>query len=185
VKKVIIVGFIVIVGLILINIFYPANNSNNKGRGDDLVSIMNISSPSFSQNENIPVKFTCDGEGINPRLEIFNIPEGAKSLVLIMDDPDAPAGTFTHWLLWNINSTLTAIEENGVPDGSVQGLNDTGKVGYIGPCPPNGSHRYFFKLYALDSTLDLQEGASKGDLESAISDHKIDQAEFIGLYERS
>jgi Raf kinase inhibitor-like YbhB/YbcL family protein len=115
-------------------------------------------------------------------LEISDIPENAQSLALIMDDPDAPGGVFTHWLLWNIDPQIKLIPEGLVPDGSVRGTNSMGHVNYDGPCPPSGTHHYHFKLYALDSKLDLEIGADRNTLENAIKAHLIDQAELIGLY---
>ena len=143
---------------------------------------MKITSPDFKHNEKIPVRFTGDGEDINPNLEISEVLENAKSLVLIMDDPDAPIGIFTHWLIWNISPDLTEIKEDSVPENTIQGRNDFGKIGYGGPMPPSGSHRYFFKIFALDTELDLREGADKEELEKAMQEHIIDKAELIGLY---
>ncbi|MEK7546873.1 MAG: YbhB/YbcL family Raf kinase inhibitor-like protein [Patescibacteria group bacterium] len=143
---------------------------------------MNISSPEFKNNESIPAKFTCQGENINPRLEIGEVPPDAKSLAIIMDDPDATIGNFTHWLIWNIDLKTPAINENSAP--GTQGNNGRGNPGYTGPCPPSGTHRYFFKLYALDSMLDLATGADKAQLESEIAKHELARAEFIGTYKK-
>lgn len=146
---------------------------------------MLITSPSFNHNEKIPDKFTCEGGNINPQLIIGNVPTNAKSLALIMDDPDAPGGTFTHWTAWNINPNTTAIKEESVPPKSVEGETDFGRVGYGGPCPPSGKpHRYFFKLYALDSMLNLPEGSKRASLEKEIATHTIASAELVGIYER-
>lgn len=148
---------------------------------------MLITSPSFLNSQPIPKKFTCDGGNINPELQIQNIPGEAKSLALIVDDPDATGGrTFTHWLLWNIDPKTTLIKEESKPPESIEGKNDFGRIGYGGPCPPPGSkpHRYFFKLYALRAVLDLPEGAKKGELESEISKHLVEKSELIGLYQR-
>lgn len=146
---------------------------------------LKIYSPDFSHNEFIPPRFTCEGEDVNPTLIFENIPEGAKSLVLIMDDPDAPMGTFDHWIVFNIPPNVTKIEENSVPQGAQLGKNHFGRLEYGGPCPPPGNpHRYFFKLYAVDTVLELQEGASKEEVLSAIKDHILAQAELIGLYKR-
>ncbi len=143
---------------------------------------MILKSHHFKHNEKIPVKFTGDGEDINPNLEISEIPEDTKSLVLIMDDPDAPVGTFTHWMVWNISPKLTDIRENSAPENAIQGRNDFGKIGYGGPMPPSGTHRYFFKIYALDTELDLTEGAGKEEVEVAMHGHILDKAELTGLY---
>lgn len=145
---------------------------------------MKIQSPAFQHNENIPAKYTCDGEGINPPLQFLDVPGNAKSLVLISDDPDAPMGTWVHWTIWNIDTKITEIAENSVPADAVEGTTSFGNVGYGGPCPPSGVHRYFFKLYALDTVLDLPAGANIKELETAIQGHALGNAEFIGLYSR-
>jgi len=142
---------------------------------------LKITSPVFEQNGNIPSKYTCDGEDINPPLNIEGIPEGTQSLVLIVDDPDAPVGTWDHWVVWNIEPA-DAIKENSVP--GTQGMNSFGKRPYGGPCPPSGTHRYFFKLYALDTKLDLDPGSGKADAESAMKGHTLAKAEIIGVYKR-
>jgi Raf kinase inhibitor-like YbhB/YbcL family protein len=145
---------------------------------------MNIQSSAFQHNQFIPSKYACEGEDINPPLSISDVPAGAKSLALIMDDPDAPMATWVHWLVWNINIATTEILENTVPQGAVEGDTSWNRPGYGGPCPPSGTHRYFFKLYALDTTLDLVSGADKSQLEAAMEGHIVAQAEFIGLYSR-
>ncbi len=145
---------------------------------------MNITSNSFKNNCNIPSKYTCDGENINPQINFIDIPVGARSLVLIVDDPDAPSKTWVHWLLWNIPSTVNSIDENSVPLNVIKGINDFGKLEYGGPCPPSGVHRYFFKLYALDILIDLPVGATKSQLLEAIKDHVIEEAVLIGKYEK-
>jgi len=133
-----------------------------------------------SFKEVIPDKFTCKGEDINPKLMISEIPASAKTLALIMDDPDAPMGTWVHWVMWNI--PLGNINENSAP--GTQGVNSWGKNKYGGPCPPSGTHRYFFKVYALDTTLKLPEGSTKQELLQAMKSHIIAQAELIGLYSK-
>jgi len=145
---------------------------------------MKLSSPSFENNGYIPPKYTCDGQNISPELEISDIPENAKSLALIVDDPDAPAGDWVHWLVWNINPGTAKIGEGEIPQNSIQGLNDFGKNNYGGPCPPSGTHRYQFKLYALDINLSLPQTAGKKDLLRAIDTHIIEQTMLIGLYSR-
>ena len=145
---------------------------------------MKITSSAFSHNQNIPSKYTCDGGNISPPLSIGEVPATAKSLVLIVDDPDAPGGDFSHWLVWNIDLQIEEIGEGGVLAGSVSGTNDFGKTGYCGPCPPGGTHRYFFKIYALDTTLDIPAKSEKQELLNAISPHILDQGELIGLYGR-
>lgn len=143
---------------------------------------MKISSPAFEDGAMIPSDYTCDADNINPPFVISDIPEGTKSLALIMDDPDAPRGTFTHWLMWNMPSDTKAIDENDWLEGAEQGLNDGGELGYMGPCPPEGAHHYHFKLYALDSMLNLPGDVSKEKLEKAIEEKVIEKAELVGMY---
>jgi len=142
----------------------------------------------FKNNEKIPEKYTCDGEDISPPLELVNLSENAKSIAIIVDDPDAPFGTFNHWIIWNIPPTNKIPE--GIPEGkeihtpfkAFQGKNDFGKYKYGGPCPPPGKpHRYFFKVYVLDTTLELKEG-TKEELLKAMEGHVIQYGELIGLY---
>lgn len=142
---------------------------------------MTIKSPDFERNGFIPKKFTCQGADVNPTLMIKEVPQGAKSLVLIVDDPDAPMGTWVHWVVFDIPVIFT-IDENSVP--GKQGINDFRRKDYGGPCPPSGVHRYFFKLYALDTLLNLEEGITKRDLEKAMQGHMLDKAELIGLYKK-
>lgn len=143
---------------------------------------MEINSPAFGNNATIPVKYTCDGEGINPPLTFRGIPEQTKNLVLIIDDPDAPMGTFTHWLVFNIDPTIKQIGEGSLPEGSLQGINSAGKISYMGPCPPSGIHHYHFKLSAVDEKLNLSTGATKEKVEKEMQNHIISQAELVGLY---
>lgn len=145
---------------------------------------MKLSSSAFSQNEIIPKKYTCDGENVNPPLSIADIPKETKSLVLIVDDPDAPKGTWVHWTVFNINPEIKEIAENSIPKDGIEGMTDFGRPGYGGPCPPSGTHRYFFKIYSLDTKLDLKANASKKDLEKAMAGHILAKAELIGLYQR-
>ena len=142
---------------------------------------LQVVSTVFSHNGHIPSEYTCDGKDINPPIEVNNIPEGTRSLALIMEDPDAPRAVFDHWLLWNI-SPNEAIAEQSSP--GISGLNDFGKTGYGGPCPPSGVHRYFFKVYALDTKLDLIAGADKTALLEAMEGHIIAEGEIMGLYQR-
>jgi Raf kinase inhibitor-like YbhB/YbcL family protein len=143
-----------------------------------------ISSPVFKLNQMIPSKHTCDAADVSPPLLIGNAPPEARSLALIVDDPDAPAGTWVHWVLWNVDPKTTEIRENSVPSGAVQGLNDFRKHVYGGPCPPSGTHRYFFKLYALDTALNLGPDTTKAALERAMKGHIVARGELIGLYKR-
>ncbi|RMD59433.1 YbhB/YbcL family Raf kinase inhibitor-like protein [Candidatus Parcubacteria bacterium] len=145
---------------------------------------MFLASPNFESGESIPPKFTCDGDDISPALIIKDVPPQAKSLALIVDDPDAPMGTWLHWTVWNIDPAVSFIPEGTVPRGAVEGVTDFGKVGYGGPCPPSGTHRYFFKLYALDNKLNLPSGASLSDIKESIEGHILAEAQFVGTYGR-
>ena len=150
--------------------------------GEIMEEAMEITSPDFKLNETIPSRYTCDGENVNPRLSISGIPENTESLVLIVDDPDAPVGIWVHWTVWNMDPGTTEIAEDSVPAGGVEGVTDFGVPGYDGPCPPSGTHRYFFKVYALDTTLDLDTSATATDIEEAMQGHILDSAMLIGLY---
>lgn len=147
---------------------------------------MKIESSAFKHNERIPAKFTCEGKNVNPPLKISDVPSQAKSLVLIMDDPDAPMGTWVHWIVWNIDPKTSEISENSVPSKSTQGITSFKSIGYGGPCPPvgHGIHHYFFKLYALDTVLNHPSSSDKRELEEAIKNHILAKAEIIGLYSR-
>ena len=141
-----------------------------------------VKSPAFETNKLIPAKYTCDGEDVNPPLTIEGVPEKTKSLALIVEDPDAPAGLWIHWVVWNIPPT-GAVQENAVP--GTEGLNTNKKHSYHGPCPPGGTHRYFFKVYALDTKLNLGVFAEKEDLENAMQSHVLAEGELMGLYRRA
>ena len=144
---------------------------------------MKITSPAFAEGANIPVKFTCDGSDTSPPLKIDGAPAEAKTLVLIIDDPDAPSGLFTHWLVWNIDpKTQSLAEANSA--GGVEGKNDFGKTGYGGPCPPSGTHRYYFRIFALDEQLSLKPGARRKEIDAAMKGHVIAQGELMGRYAR-
>lgn len=146
---------------------------------------MKITSSSFQEGGTIPAKYTCDGANASPPLHIAQVPAEAKSLALIVDDPDAPGGLFLHWLVWNFDPKTTDIAENSVPPPAVQGKNGFGKSGYGGPCPPSGTHRYYFRVYALDQTLDLPAGASRGQLDERMKGHIVGQGELMGRYSRT
>ena len=145
---------------------------------------MEIRSPVFKNNQNIPSKYTCDGQDVNPALEFLEVPENAKVLVLIMDDPDAPTGTWDQWIVFNIPAGIKEIKENEEPLGGY-GKGTSNNLKYKGPCPPDKEHRYFFKLYALDKELDLPEGSTKQEVERAMQGHILESAELIGFYNRS
>lgn len=142
---------------------------------------LTVTSKAFVHKGRIPRKYTCDGEDINPPLDIGELPAEAKSLAIVVEDPDAPSGTWLHWLVWNIPVTHH-IGEDEVPGD--EGLNDFGRNAYGGPCPPSGTHRYFFKIYALDDLLDLPDGSSRKDVEDAMRDHIVAFGEIIGTYRR-
>ncbi len=144
---------------------------------------MKITSSVFENNQNIPSKYTCDGENINPPLEFSEVPEDAVSLALIVDDPDAPNGDWVHWVLFNMPAGTAGIGENSVPAGT-EGTTDFGNAGWGGPCPPSGTHRYYFKLFALDTELDLDSSTTKAEMETAMTGHILDRSQIIGLYQR-
>lgn len=144
-------------------------------------STLTVTSPDFEHEGEIPSRFTCDGEDSNPTLNIQGIPEGTKSLAIIMEDPDVPLTTFNHWIIWNIPPTET-LAENSVQ--GVQGNNSLGRNSYLGPCPPGGTHRYFFKVYALNSMLDLEESSNKSKLEEAMAGRILAQGEIMGHYQK-
>lgn len=144
-----------------------------------------LTSPAFNHGSQIPSKYTCDGENINPHLVIHGVPERAKSLALLMEDPDAPAGLWVHWVVWDISPETKEIREHTTPNGALEGINSGGEQRYEGPCPPPGMHRYFFRLFALDSRLKLPEDSTKETLETAMVGHILATAELMGTYART
>jgi hypothetical protein len=175
---------IVIAILIAIGVLMYPKFTTEKKLSSIILKNMEIKSSAFEHGQLIPAKYTCDGENINPPLQIFDAPQDAKSLALIVDDPDAPSGVWVHWLAWNIDPKTKEIAENSVPASSVEGTTSFRRAGYGGPCPPSGVHRYFFKIYALDISLDLTASESKTDLEKAMANHILAQGELIGAYSR-
>ncbi len=150
---------------------------------------MNLKSSAFEQGALIPSKYTCDGADVSPPLTWSDVPAKTQSLALISDDPDAPRGTWVHWVVWNIPPTTGSLDENvpkqdSLPNGIKQGTTDFRRIGYGGPCPPSGTHRYFFKLYALDTTFNLPPRTTKKDLERTMEGHIVAQAELMGKYKR-
>jgi Raf kinase inhibitor-like YbhB/YbcL family protein len=150
-----------------------------------------IKSGAFSNGGEIPRKYTCSGENISPALTWADVPAQARSLALIVDDPDAPGGVWTHWILWNLPVRATSLPEGvpasreTLPNGARQGKNDFGRIGYGGPCPPPGRpHRYYFRLYALGAVLDLKSGASRSELDRVMKPHVLAQAEWMGRFKR-
>jgi Raf kinase inhibitor-like YbhB/YbcL family protein len=150
---------------------------------------LSITSTAFKQGERIPSKYTCDGTDISPGLEWSDVPEGTRSFTIIADDPDAPVGTWIHWVFYNILGKTRTLPEAvppdaSLPDGSMQGKNSWGRPGYGGPCPPGGTHRYFFRLYVLDALLELRSGMSEDVVLKAMKGHILAEAELMGLYSR-
>lgn len=176
-KKNLFIYSVIIVSLVFTGINRPVNSFFKSKE-----TKMKITS-TFANEEKIPSAFTCDGQNISPELIISKVPAQTKSLAIIVDDPDAPAGTFTHWVLYNIPPNTHKIDSKNLPKESLQGINDFGQIGYGGPCPPSGTHRYFFKLYALDNIIPKKR-LIKTQLEQEIEGHIIAQSELIGKYSR-
>jgi len=145
---------------------------------------LHITSPAFSEGGSIPAKFTCTGQNVSPALAWAGAPDGVRSYALIMDDPDAPRGTWVHWVVFNLPDDRSGLPEDVGQDVGVQGTNSWGRTGYGGPCPPSGTHRYFFKLYALDTALNLKAGASKEDVLRAMEGHILAQGQLMGTYHK-
>ncbi|MFP4407359.1 MAG: YbhB/YbcL family Raf kinase inhibitor-like protein [Spirochaetaceae bacterium] len=150
---------------------------------------MKLTSTAFSEGSAIPEQYSCDGQDISPPLHWQDVPAGTETFVLIADDPDAPVGTWVHWVIYDIPSRARELQENYPKqevdsDGSKQGTNDFKKIGYGGPCPPGGTHRYFFKLYALDTSLDAEAGLSKKEIVKRMEGHVLDEAQLMGTYSR-
>lgn len=146
--------------------------------------MINLTSPAFSEGGSIPRKYTCDGENISPELLWSSLPPESKSIAIIVDDPDAPAGTWVHWVLYDIPPQMTSLSE-GYRGAGINGVNDFRRLGYGGPCPPKGSnHRYFIKIYALDILLQLKQGATKNEVEKAMKGHVLAQGQLMGRYGR-
>ena len=146
-----------------------------------LTARLEITSPAFKNGSQIPMKYTCDGEAVNPPLAIAEIPQGTQSLALIVEDPDAPRGTYDHWLVWNI-SPASVIVENSNP--GISGNNSGEMTGYHAPCPPEGSHRYRFHVFALNTDLDLEAGSKKAQMKKAMKGHILAKGTLLGMYER-
>ena len=185
-------NFILFIAALLVFAFWlpPLSAQPDQGRS---VMTMTLQSPAFTHHGEIPSRYTCDGEDISPPLTWSGIPEGTQSLVLIVDDPDAPDPkapkmTWVHWLLYNIPPDTAGFPENVSPDelpkGTMEGLNDWKRTGYGGPCPPIGKHRYFFKLYALDTILPDLGKPTKSQLEKAMQNHILEKTELVGTYQK-
>jgi Raf kinase inhibitor-like YbhB/YbcL family protein len=186
-----VVGGFFISGLLILSLFVLYNFWINKPKQHEVKKLvvtenkgaMKLTSSAFENDGKIPAKYTCDGENINPALKTSGVPPQTKSLVLIMDDPDAPGGTWDHWVVFNIPPTVFEVSEGKEPPG-VQGKNSWGKTGYGGPCPPSGEHRYFFRVLALNTTLNLPEGATKNKVLQAAERHILDSATLLARYAR-
>lgn len=180
-------NLVALVGISLASCSAASKNDINS-QSQTKVQTMKFESDAFAANSKIPVKYTCDGESISPPLKWGEPPSQTKSIALIVDDPDAPNGTFVHWVFYNLppqtRNLPPAIPTTAKVEGGIQGKNGRNDFGYTGPCPPNGTHRYFFKLYALDTVLNLDPGATKDKLQAAMEHHILATAEFIGLYQR-
>jgi len=164
-----------------------SKNPANKIKGGEK---MEIKSSAFKEGEIIPGKYTCDNIDISPPLEWSEVPDGTKTFALICDDPDAPMGTWVHWVLFNLPANILGLSENTpklevLKNGARQGINDFGKIGYGGPCPPGGTHRYYFKIYALDKELESKPGITKKELLKAMEGHILAEAQLMGRYKRS
>lgn len=181
--KILLIILIILV-LVVSFVFVKKQENRQKQAVTTSVNIMKILSPVFTNNQAIPIKYSCDGANVNPPLTFSEIPANTKSLALIVDDPDAPVGTFTHWLMWNIDPKTAEVKENSVPGGAIQGKNSAGTNNWISPCPPSGQHRYYFKVYALDTSLNLASGSDRQALENAMKGHIVATGELMGVYKR-
>lgn len=152
--------------------------------GGPEMSSISVTSPAYLEGGMIPARFTVDGEDIHPSYRLSRVPEGAQSLALILDDPDAPMGTWVHWVAWNLPGDLQEISEGPLPDGAVEGTNSWGRQGYGGPSPPSGTHRYFLEIFALDTRLDLPPSTGAEGLRRAIEGHVLATGRLMGRYHR-
>lgn len=176
---------IVVVWLVSGRVFWPQNSLKTPVPSPTVKPTdFRIVSPAFANGQSIPAKYTCDGENVSPPITISGVPGQAQSLVLIMDDPDAPAGTFTHWILMDMPLDAKEIVEGKVPDGTVAGTTSFGRPGYGGPCPKFGMHRYFFTLTAVDRKFGFNNETSREKLEQAMQGHTVGQTYFYGRYNR-
>lgn len=178
-------GLLIAIVFIVKGVQYFINRSERYAVNNGVAeSSLRLVSPAFNDGAKIPDEYTCKGKNISPPLSIAGVPDSAKSLVLIMHDPDAVNGDFTHWLVWDIPAKEKAMTSGDVPIGSIQGVNGSGKNGYMGPCPPKGTgtHNYTFDLYALDTTLSLKSDSGRTDIEKALEAHVIGQTSLTGTY---
>lgn len=178
--------------LLFVFLLVACSSGDGKAAGiaeEEVTMTIELTSPAFVEGSAIPAKYSCDGDDISPGLEWRNLPAGTESLALIMDDPDAPVGVWDHWVLYDLPAGSAGLPENVLATGDEQGggtmgSNSWGRSGYGGPCPPGGTHRYFFKLYALDTALGLEPGASKDEVLKAMEGHILDQGQLMGTYQR-
>ncbi|MBN1391340.1 MAG: YbhB/YbcL family Raf kinase inhibitor-like protein [Sedimentisphaerales bacterium] len=181
-------AFLALIPMILFCCCKGKEQADSEAAGGEKMEIK-VTSSAFAEGGLIPAKYTCDGSDISPPLQWEGVPEGTKSIALISDDPDAPMGTWVHWVLFNLLADSNELEEDipsdkTLPNGAKQGTTDFKRIGYGGPCPPSGTHRYFFKIYALDTKLDLAASAKKSDLLKAMEGHILGQGQLIGKYKR-
>ncbi|HWF43135.1 MAG TPA: YbhB/YbcL family Raf kinase inhibitor-like protein [Candidatus Kapabacteria bacterium] len=166
-------------------------DTNHNGETAVMSQTISVTSTAFQNESNIPRRFSCQGDNISPAISWSDVPNGTKSFALVLEDPDAPSGTFIHWVIWNIPASEKGLAENipqqdSLPNGARQGTNGGNKIGYSGPCPPAGNaHRYYFRLYALDTNLDLPGNTTRDKLMSAIEGHILGEGELMGRYQRS
>lgn len=175
-------------GLVILFIFFCSCQNNNKSNSSG-GKLMKITSSAFDEGAMIPEKYTCDGINISPPLKWSNAPVGTRTYVIICDDPDAPGGTWVHWVLFNLPANLKELSEGipaveKLPNGAWQGINDFGKTGYSGPCPPGETHRYFFRIYALSEELKIETVKTKAALLKAMEGHILSKGQLIGMYKR-
>jgi Raf kinase inhibitor-like YbhB/YbcL family protein len=181
-------NFCLFIFFLLLCICLGSHSNGQSARGGEKMEIK-MTSSAFKEGDMIPKKYTCDGQDVSPPLAWDSVPEGTKSLALISDDPDAPMGTWVHWVIFNLPPDAKELAEN-VPsqrelkNGAKQGTTDFRRIGYGGPCPPRGTHRYYFKLYALDTMINLSPGASKSQLLKAMEGHILAQGQLMGRYSR-
>lgn len=174
------------IAFVVIALIYAGGNLFKHGGRNQVSQLQNnslsLTSSAFSNNGTIPREFSCKGRNVNPPLSISGVPASAKSLTLIMHDPDAPNGDFVHWLVWDIPATTEKVNTDSSPVGATLGTNGTGRTGYLGPCPPSGTHRYIFELYAVDKILGLKPGANHSQLGAALAGHILAQHNLIGTF---
>lgn len=181
-----IIYFVIIVTILC---FYQSQNQSHATIEGERKMEIKIKSPAFGEGGMIPLKYTCDGQDISPPLSWTTVPNDTKSIALIADDPDAPMGTWVHWVLFNIPANVQELPENIPPhktlqNGAKHGITDFKKPGYGGPCPPSGTHRYYFKLYALDTEINLDSGITKKQLLKAMEGHILAEGQLMGKYKR-